>query len=426
VVVAARIVVQERAELGVCKEIAMAEDGSGRRRLNRGARPAVAVVADDPGEAEPTERAASVVVHELPASQVARAGLVLFGLGLGIYLLWRVQEVLFLLFLAILPATTIEPIVDRLRRGPLSRGTGVLAVYSVIVLALGLPAVLLAPSLIAQAGAFTDNLPARLEALRPFAERLQPLPLHNIVVNVLDQAVTQLQRPSSPNGEVIVAAGASVAVVVIDFLLVFVLAFYWLMERNALKRILLRAVPRHRVKDVNTVWNELEDTLGAWVRGQLFLMLIVGVVGGIGFVLLGLPSPIVLALIAALGEMIPIVGPYLAFTPAVLITLATQPDRVLLVLVFAIVVQLVESNVLVPRTMNHLVGISPLTIILGIQVGAILYGLPGALLAVPVAAAVQVILAHTMGADNLAPSPAALNAATKSEKVVATGRPSKG
>jgi predicted PurR-regulated permease PerM len=339
-------------------------------------------------------------VHEVSASHTARSALVVLALGLVVYLLWRLQEVLFLLFLAILLSTTIEPIVNRLRRGVFSRGTGVLAIYTVIILTLGLPAVLLAPSLVAQAASFTEELPTRITALRPYAERLQPLPLRQVTVSGLDQVVTELQSPVAPKGETIVAASATVIHFVLDFLLVFVLAFYWMMERNSLKRSLLRLVPRHHTKDVNLVWLELEEKLGAWVRGQLFLMLVIGVLGGIGFVIFGLPSPIVLAIAAAVGEMIPIVGPYLAFAPAILITLATDPSKLLLLVGYALVVQIVENNILVPRVMNRVVGISPLAIILGIQAGAILYGIPGALLAVPVAAAIQVILAHTVGTSS--------------------------
>jgi predicted PurR-regulated permease PerM len=342
---------------------------------------------------EPTE---VVVVHEIPSSQVARAGLALLGLGVGVYLLWLIREVLFLLFLAILLATTLEPIVDRLRRGPFSRGAGVLVVYTTIVLVLGLPVLILAPSLIAQAGAFATALPSRIEAFLPFAERLQPPPLQGIVTNLLNQLATEVKNPRPANGETIVAASATAIHVVLDFLLVFVLAFYWIMERNLLKRSLLRAVPRHRAKDVNVIWIELEETLGAWVRGQLFLMLVVGIIAGIGFVVIGLPSPIVLAVAAGFAEMIPILGPILAFAPAILITLATDPGKAPLVVGYAVIVQLIESNVLVPRIMNQAVGISPLTIILGIQAGFILYGVSGALLAVPIAAACQVILSHSL------------------------------
>ena len=360
-------------------------------------RPPVLTVGEDTTEElSPVDPVGVTIVHKLPPGQVAQAGLVLFGLGLGAYLLWRIQEVLFLLFLAILLSITIEPIVNRLRRGIFSRGTGVLAIYTVIILTLGLPAVLLAPSLIAQAASFTQDLPTRITALRPFADQLQPLPLRQIVVNGLDQAAAQLQNPGSPQGDTIIAGGATAVHVILDFLLVFVLAFYWLMERNALKRRLLRLVPRERARGVNTVWLELEVKLGNWVRGQLFLMLVVGVLAGLGFLAMGLPSPIVLAVVAAGAEMIPIFGPFLAFAPAVLIALATDPSKLLLVVGYALIVQLIESNVLVPRVMNHAVGISPLTIIVGIQAGAILYGLPGAFLAVPIAAAIQVVLTHSL------------------------------
>jgi predicted PurR-regulated permease PerM len=182
--------------------------------------------------------------------------------------------------------------------------------------------------------------------------------------------------------------------------MVFVLAFYWLMERNTLKRSALRVVPRHRAKEVNEVWVELEEKLGAWVRGQLLLMLMIGVMALVTFIFVGLPSPIVLAVLAGLAEMIPILGPYIAFVPAVLITLTVAPEKVLLVVGCAVVIQLIETNVLVPRVMSHTVGISPLTIIIGIQAGAILYGLYGALLAVPIAAAAQVILAHALRAED--------------------------
>jgi predicted PurR-regulated permease PerM len=322
--------------------------------------------------------------------------LTLFGLGLGIYLLWRIQDVVFLLFLAILLATTIEPAVDRLRRGPFSRGTGVLTIYTAIVLAVGLPLVLLAPSVAAEAGTFADNLPARFDGLRQFGEHLEPMPLRTVVVGVLRQAAAELRHPATANGQAIVSIGADVVATALKALLVFVLAFYWLLERSAIRRALLQAVPQRHASTAGAIWNELEVKLGAWVRGQLFLMLVVGVVSAVGFFLLGLPSPIVLAVLAALAEVIPIVGPYLAFAPAILVTLATQSDRLIIVVTFAIVVQLIESNVLVPRVMQHALGISPLTILLGIQVGAILYGLPGALLAVPVAAAVQVILIRTI------------------------------
>jgi predicted PurR-regulated permease PerM len=244
-------------------------------------------------------------------------------------------------------------------------------------------------------------VPTRLDELRVRAEGLEPTPVRLLVVSSLSETSTRLRQPATASSQALVETGAGVAATALDALLVFVLAFYWIVERSAVRRSLLRAVPRQHVSVVNTIWNELEEKLGAWVRGQLLVMLIVGVAGGIGFLLLGLPSPGVLGVLAALGEMIPVVGPFLGFAPAVLVTVATQPGRVPLVILYAIIVQFVESTILVPRVMHHALGISPLTILLGIQAGAILYGLPGALLAVPVAAAIQVVLTHTLRTDKV-------------------------
>jgi predicted PurR-regulated permease PerM len=129
-------------------------------------------------------------------------------------------------------------------------------------------------------------------------------------------------------------------------------------------------------------------------------MLIVAVLAGITFFFIGLPNPVLLAVAAGLFEIIPMIGPFLAFTPAVLIALATDPSKALIVVVCAIVIQQIEGNVLVPRVMRHAVGVSPLTVLLGILIGSALYGLPGAFVAVPFAAAVQVILAHVMHVED--------------------------
>jgi predicted PurR-regulated permease PerM len=331
--------------------------------------------------------------------EVARAGLVLMALTVSLYLLWRVQEVLFLLFLAILLATAIEPIVNRLRRGPFTRGTGTLVVYTAIVLLIAIPAYAVLPSLAGQAGAFTETLPERLGTLRSYAAQL-PRPLQSTIVSALDSALNSAQAPPTAGQEQLVEAGATALHTLLSILSVFVLAFYWLIERASLKRVVLRMVPRHRARDVNTVWMEVEEKLGGWVRGQLILMLAVGAMATIGYWIIGLPNPFLLGVAAGLFEIVPMVGPFLAFAPAVLVALANSPGQAVAVLIYALVIQQIESNVLVPRVMGRTVGVSPLTVLLGILVGSALAGLPGAFLAVPLAGALQVILAHTLRVED--------------------------
>jgi predicted PurR-regulated permease PerM len=338
---------------------------------------------------------------KLPPLEVLRATLVVVGVGFGCFLLWQVQEVLFLLIMAILLATAIEPLVKRLRRGPFTRGTGVLAVYTLIIVIIGLPAYLFIPSVIEQAATFTAALPERLQQLRVYTQSLHPAAVAGMASGVVDNAVGAVQTPQQPAQDQIVQAGTTAAHTLFAFVTVFVLAFYWLVERAAIKRVCLRMVPVRLARDVNTVWMEVEEKLGGWVRGQIILMLTIGTLATLGYAVIGLPNPALLGVVAGLCEVIPMVGPFLAFAPAVLVALAVlDPTHALLVVAYALVIQQIESNVLVPRIMGHTVGVSALTVMLGILVGAALAGLPGAFLAVPIAGAVQVILAHVLRTED--------------------------
>lgn len=341
-----------------------------------------------------------VVVNRYPAGEVGRAAIALLGVLLGAYLLWRIQDVLFLMFVAIIFATAIEPLVNRLRRGPFTRGTGTLVVYTGLILLIGVPLYIAAPSFTAQANQFVEGLPDRLLALRPYVEGVEPRSLREALTTALDRASTSLRYPAPPAENQIVETGAKAAHALIAFLTVFVLAFYWMVERASIKRVLLRTVKAEQAKEVNAVWLEVEEKLGGWVRGQLILMLAVGVLAGMAFVIIGLPNPLILALAAGVLEMIPMLGPFLAFAPAVLVALAIDPTKVLWVVAAALIIQQLEGNVLVPRVLGHTVGVSPLTVLLGILVGSTLYGIPGAFMAVPVAGAIQVILAHTLRAED--------------------------
>ena len=321
------------------------------------------------------------------------------GIGLGLWLLWSIQGVLFLLFLAILLSTAIEPLVNRLRRGPFGRGSGILVVYTAIVIVIVVPTVIFAPTLFAQIDHSMSTIPESIANLRPFAEQVRPQALSNAVVGAIDRVAMTVQSPAPTEPESVVEWGTSIAIHLLEAVTVVFLGFYWLVERATIKRAVLRLVPPHRAREVNAVWLEVEEKLGGWVRGLLLVMLVMGVMAGVGFSVIGLPNPLFLALLAALGELIPIIGPLLGFAPAVVVALMVEPSLAVIVVVYALIIQQIEGNILVPRIMGHTVGVSPLTVVLGILIGSILYGLPGAFLAIPVAGAIQVIVAHALGME---------------------------
>jgi predicted PurR-regulated permease PerM len=336
---------------------------------------------------------------EIPPKQVIRAVLLICGVLLALLVLWLAQEVLFLLLLAILLSTAIEPIVERLARGPFSRGAGILVVYTAIVLAIGVPTYAALPSLVNQSGAFLQDLPGRLDTLRSYVAAA-PRPIQQAAETAIASSGQAAEVPSTSNAEQLLQAGIAAAHTLFDMIMVFVLAFYWLVEREAIKGVLLRALPSRYRTSAGSMWIEVEDKLGGWVRGELLLMLAVGAMSGLGYWLMGLPNPLLLAVLAGALEIVPMIGPILSSAPAVLVALASDPVKALIVAGYALLVQQIENNVLVPRVMGRTIGISPLVVLVGILIGAALYGIAGAFLAVPVAGALQVILAHTLHTED--------------------------
>jgi predicted PurR-regulated permease PerM len=307
---------------------------------------------------------------------------------LGFEFLWLIRNVIFLIFLSILLATGIEPVVRFLRKGPFNKGTGILAVYTLIFGVIALILFLTVPPLLEEGrglvGRFTnpDNVHAAINSIDN--EFLRGV------------ATTAYDNAGALAGGLKVDAGAVTAVfpvfeTIFSFFTVFVIAYYWLTERPLIKRFVFSFIPEKRKPRGRLLWDSVEEKLGAWVRGQLVLMLFIGVVAGIGYTIMGLKFAFPLAVFAGFAELIPLVGPYIGGAPAVLIALTQSPTLAVVVVIYIIVIQLVEGNVLVPRIMEKAVGVTPLTVVIGILIGSTLMGIGGALLAVPIAAAAQVI-----------------------------------
>jgi hypothetical protein len=143
---------------------------------------------------------------------------------------------------------------------------------------------------------------------------------------------------------------------------------------------------------VDRIWQDVEDKVGAWMRGQLFLCLIIGTIATVSYGVLGITFWPLLGLWAGLTEIIPIVGPWIGGVPAVIVALTMGWDKAVMVAVVIICMQTLENWFLVPRVMRGAVGLSPLTVFVAILAGTQFMGVTGAVLAIPIAAAVQVIV----------------------------------
>ncbi|MEO8273285.1 MAG: AI-2E family transporter [Chloroflexota bacterium] len=327
------------------------------------------------------------------------------------------REVILLVFLAVLLGAALEPVVGMIRgRTGLGRGLSILIVYATFLAGVVGIAVFIVPAALVQLGSAVGHFPAFLEQVRTWSAQLGSKPLTEGIGSLLDAVEAPFQPGPPPDPDSVINASLLVGQVTAALVTLLVLVFFWLTERSRLQRYGLAFVPARRRAGIRDGWNEVEARLGLWVRGQLILMLTIGVATGIAYSLLGLPAALLLALIAALTEVIPIVGPLIGAVPALLIATTVSPETVLLTLGVYVLLQLIEGNVLVPIVMRNSVGLSPFVVLVSLLVGGAVAGILGAIVAVPIAAGITVVLGRLQDRETPVPiDPAALETTTASE-----------
>lgn len=322
--------------------------------------------------------------------------LIVIGTVGGLYLLFELRVIVFLLFGAILFASTIRPIVIFLAERRVPQIVSILAIYILFILAVVSAVLIFLPTLFAHSQSLLSSQANFLQAIATAMQKLQlaifnsgnvwlPVPGVAQMQTYLNQFQTDLQSQI----QTYLFAGFTA---VGEAVVLFVMAFYWLTERDKIEDLGLRMVPlRHRDR-FKSIFNDIETTLGAFVRGQTVLCVIVGTLATISLTVLGVPSALLLGTFAGIAEAIPMVGPIIGATPAILVTLLYSPEKALVVALVFLLIQQFEAQILVPKVMERQVGLTPLLVIVAITSGGLLGGILGALIAIPIAGAVRILV----------------------------------
>jgi predicted PurR-regulated permease PerM len=335
--------------------------------------------------------------HDGFGSSVSRgAGLATGVLLVGLLVLLGLaaRNVLILMLIAVILASGLQPVIGWLRGHlRLRRGPAILVVYASFLAIVVAMALVVVPAALAQFDRTIASLPPFFDRAREWAASIRPSGLARTVGTLIDAAARTVRPPdATPSTGQVVQVGLTLAEAVTTVLTLLTVVYFWLTEHARLQRYVLAFVPQDRRRRARDVWNAAETRLGMWVRGQLILMSSIGVATGVTYSLLGLPSALLLGLIAALAEAVPIVGPLLGAIPAVLVAATISPELALAVAGIYLVLQLIEGNVLVPLVMRNTAGISPFIVIISVLIGGAVGGFVGALLAVPIAAAGEVLI----------------------------------
>jgi predicted PurR-regulated permease PerM len=312
----------------------------------------------------------------------------------GAWLLYSMLDIVLLVFLGAILAAALQPWHTRLCELGVPRGFAILLIFLLFALLLAGLGVLVLPVLIEEIGRLLAGLPEHYTNLiawlrerptrfpRLLAQRLPPF----------EALPATFATSAADSARGIFGFTTGLFALLTWMVAVLAVAFYWTLEVPRLERLALSMLPVTRRADALGAWREIEAKLGSYFRAQGLAMLAVGTASGLGYVLIGLPNPLALAVLAGLFEGVPLVGPFLAAIPALLAALPIDLSTVLLTLAWSTAVQLTESNVLVPRLMGHAVGVSPLVSLVAILAFGSVYGILGVFLAVPIAAVAQVLL----------------------------------
>ena len=347
--------------------------------------------------------------HPEPPSRRDPRRLILFGIVsaiaavLFVWVLYTVRSTLVLVYISAMLAIGISPLVraiERQRMIPigtrLPRWVAILIIYAMIIGVFALLLMLVIPPLVEQAQELWRTLPEKFTRAQRALVR----------VGILNEPITigeaVQQAPAAGGaGAAATAFGAVRNVVggVFGVITLLLLTFYMLVESREIFSFFVRLFPTDQRARVAALSATVTEKVSAWLGGQLLLSLIIGATSAVGLGVMGVPYFYVLALISAIGEMIPMVGPILAAIPAILVAVTVSPGLAVGVAIFFLVQQQLENSILVPKIMGRQVGLNAVTVIVALGMGSQLLGVVGAILSVPTAAVIQVLFEELVARD---------------------------
>jgi predicted PurR-regulated permease PerM len=327
-----------------------------------------------------------------------------FAVGLGLlYLLtpiWHpfwalISKVLYPFFLAVIITYLLHPLVNALAKRRVPRPLAVLLIYLTFLMTFTVIVMNVTPMFMGQLRELNTHLPRlSMQAEHYMTQIQQAREVPDPVRIGMEQAFGQLeQRIQNWVKQSVSSFGATLNVVFLAMIIPF-LSFYMLKDYKLFGRWILAALPTAWRRPTYRLWHDVDEALGNYVRGQVIVGVVVGVLAYVAYWFLKLPYPLLLASIVSLFNIIPYLGPFFGAAPAVLMASTISIRLMLIVIVVNLAIQVLEGNVISPQVVGKSLNMHPLAVMLALLVGGELAGILGLILAVPAFAVLRVISAH--------------------------------
>jgi predicted PurR-regulated permease PerM len=335
--------------------------------------------------------------------------LIVLALGATLWIVYKLTAVILLIVLSIFFAYLVAPLVEFVHRPIriggrerlMPRGIAIGIVYLFLFFSVGLVIYLLVPRLGSQFPEFAEQAKAYSKTVGGSIEHLNEyLRQHNVPQNFVDAINSNVPRIAEKVGEFVSVVATSVVGWMLAFIpwlvLIPIFSFFLLKDAESFRRSALQMLPRGRWRwRGDEFFQDINSTLAAYVRAQLTASVLVGLICGIGFAVLGLPNALVLGVLAGVFEFVPLVGPLLiALIAVTLAMLHSGLGTALVVMLFLGVLRILQDYVIYPRLIGQGIHLHPMAVILSILCGAELAGVAGIFLAIPVIALLTVAYRH--------------------------------
>ncbi|MED4907431.1 AI-2E family transporter [Brevibacillus centrosporus] len=346
-------------------------------------------------------------MDELRRSRLFAAAIWLIALLIIANLLWLLrpvlsqvfhllEEVLVPVLVGLIIAYLLHPIVQLLERRRVPRLMAVLLIYGSFVLIIAIAVVNAIPIFTKQLVELSDDLPRLSEWYYKWMSEWEAHKyfLPDSISHGVDRVIIQSHENMSRSVTQLVNNARNSIGKVLAYAVVPFIAFYLLKDMKQLHEAGMSVVPRAYRKQVLAVLRDINESLGNYIHGQMTVAIIVGVFAYLGYWLVGMPYPFVLAAFVCLTNIIPYIGPLIGAAPAVVVALTISTKMLLLVLLINIVIQVVEGNILSPNIVGRSLHLHPLLIIMALLAGEAIGGVIGLIVAVPVLAVCKVIISR--------------------------------
>jgi predicted PurR-regulated permease PerM len=329
----------------------------------------------------------------ITAQEMARralvASLVLLLLMILALAMWKIRLVVLLFLLAVVIASAMRPGVEALRQRGIPSAIGIAIHYSALAGVVGLLLLFAVPRALTEVQGAISSLPETRSQIHE--EASQSTGLKHDVLTGLERRLAEL-----PSRDKLVEPGVEVTrgavEVLVGIFFVFAAAAYWLSERDRVEQVFVRLLPRRSQETARKTWELIDLKLGAFVRGQLLLMLLVGTVLSFTFWALGMPYWLLVGAFAGVVEIVPVIGPLAAGALAIGVGLTASVETAVLAGAAVLIVRLVEDYLVMPRVLGDAVGLSPLLVLVAVAACGVVFGGLAVLLAIPVAAVLVTLL----------------------------------